>query len=465
MSNLFDAAAYGGPGWSPRQTSLHQEIGRLWATCGLDSEWAPLRAVLLHPPGPELAAAANPDALQLLGPLDPQRAQHQHKAIAQAYRDAGVTVHYVEPDEGPPPNLMFCADLLFTTPEGAIVGRPASTVRAGEERFIARRLADLGIPILRTVRGSGTFEGADAAWLDEHTVLLATGLRTNAKGAAQVTSLLHEMGVEVVPAGLPYGAMHLMGQLRFADHDLAIAWPGRVPFAAVEALRARGYTVLFLPDEEEAKQRMALNFVTLGPRHILMAAGCPATQQFLESAGVRCRTVEIDELVKAAGGIGCLTGVLERSPSARLTFELARPEDYDELMALQRRQTAGYLARTLDLMGMTWQEYADRFRTVGQVYRIYRAGQLAGFYWIEERESILHLHGLILANAFQGQGIGSRVLHKLEADYGQRMAAIELGVHQSNTRAIALYERFGYRTVRTLEDLGFLVMQKELKPR
>jgi N-dimethylarginine dimethylaminohydrolase len=158
----------------------------------------------------------------------------------------------------------------------------------------------------------GTFEGADAAWIAPDTALLATGLRTNDEGAAQVAALLHEMGVQVIRIGLPYGAMHLMGQLRFADRDLAIAWPGRVPYAAVEALRARGYTVCFLPDEEEAKRGMALNFVTLGPRQILIAAGNPVTQAFYRQAGISCRVVEMDELVKAAGGIGCLTGILER---------------------------------------------------------------------------------------------------------------------------------------------------------
>ncbi len=312
MTDLYNAAAYGGPGWSPRTASLQDEIGRLWGACGVDAEWTPLKAVLLHRPGPELAALAEPDASQMLGALDAGRARGQHDAIAQAYRDAGVTVHYVEPSGPPPPNLMFCADLFFLTPEGAVLGRPASTVRAGEERWIARRLAELGIPILRSVRGTGVFEGADAAWLDPQTVLLATGLRTNPEGAAQVTALLHEMGVEVVPVGLPYGSMHLMGTLRFPDRDLAVAWPGRVPYAAVEALRARGYTVLFVPDTAEAERRMALNFVTLGPRRILMAAGCPATQRFYETAGIHCTTVEIDELAKAAGGIGCLTGILER---------------------------------------------------------------------------------------------------------------------------------------------------------
>jgi arginine deiminase len=315
MSDLFSASAYGGPGWSPRTASLRQEIGGVWAPCGLSTEWSPLKAVLLHRPGPELAAATDPDSVQLLDAVDLVRARRQHDALAAAYRDEGVAVFQVEPDQLPPPNLMFCADLLFMTPEGAIVGRPASTVRAGEERFIARRLAGLGIPILRTVRGTGTFEGADAAWIDPGAVLLATGLRTNAEGAAQVRDLLSEMGVEVVPAGLPYGAMHLMGQLRFADADLAVAWPGRVPYAAVEALRARGYRVLFLPDEEEAKRGMALNFVTLGPRRILMPAGNPLIQAFFEAAGITCHTVVVDELVKAAGGVGCLTGVLQRGES------------------------------------------------------------------------------------------------------------------------------------------------------
>jgi N-dimethylarginine dimethylaminohydrolase len=210
---------------------------------------------------------------------------------------------------------MFVADLLFMTPEGAILGRPASTVRAGEERIIARKLSEMGLPILRTVRGTGTFEGADAAWLDAETVLLATGLRTNSEGASQVSALLQDMGIQVIPVGLPYGAMHLMGQLRFADRDLAIAWPGRVPFAAVEALRTRDYTVLFLPDEGEAVRGMALNFVTLGPQRILMAAGNPTTQSFYERAGITCHTVQVDELIKAAGGIGCLTGILERESS------------------------------------------------------------------------------------------------------------------------------------------------------
>ena len=314
MTDLVNAAAYGGPGWSPRTASMRDEIGSLWAPCGIDSEWAPLQSVLLHRPGPELAAA-DPDAAQQLDAIDAALAAAQHDSLAAAYQAEGVTVHYVDPQGSPPPNLMFVADLLFMTPAGAIVGRPASTVRAGEERWIARRLAEIGIPILRTVGGQGVFEGADAAWLDGHTVLVATGLRTNVEGAAQVAATLAELDVDVVHVGLPFGAMHLMGTLRCTGPDLVITWHGRVPFAAVEALRARGYRVLFLPDEEETSRRSALNFVTLGPHRILMPAGSPTTRAFYEAAGIACHQVAIDELAKAAGGIGCMTGVLHREPA------------------------------------------------------------------------------------------------------------------------------------------------------
>ena len=286
MRDLTQAAAYGGDSWSPRTAPLRDEIGALWARCGLRDEWGPLRAVLLHRPGPELAVP-DPDAAQLLAPVDPARAAAEHEALARAYREEGVLVRAVEPAGAPTPNLMFCADLFLMTPEGAIVGRPASTVRAGEEIAIARRLADLGIPIVRTVRGRGTFEGADAMWLDAATVLVGCGLRTNAEGAAQVTATLAEMGVETIVVDLPWGTMHLMGMLRIADQDLALAWPGRLAVRAVEALRARGYRVLFLPDGPAAERNTALNFVTLAPGRILMAEGYPIVRAVLRESGPR----------------------------------------------------------------------------------------------------------------------------------------------------------------------------------
>jgi arginine deiminase len=303
-------SAYGGAGWSPRTAPLSDELGTVWAQCGSSSEVARLNAVLLHRPGAELAVA-DPDAAQFLGRLNVPRAAAQHDALAAAYRTAGVVVHYVDPLEASP-NLMYCADLFFMTPSGAILARPASAVRAGEERWVARRLAELGVPILRSVAGRGVFEGADALWLDEATVLIGRGLRTNAEGAAQVADTLASLAVRIVVTDLPRGAMHLMGQLRIVDRDLALVRRGRLDDAALAELRRHGYAVEFFPDETELDRGFAHNFVVLEPRRILMPGGNPTSRAFYERLGIAFVAVQVDELARAAGAVGCLTGVLWR---------------------------------------------------------------------------------------------------------------------------------------------------------
>jgi len=145
-----------------------------------------------------------------------------------------------------------------------------------------------------------------------------------------------------------------------------------------------------------------------------------------------------------------------------LTYEPARMEQYEEFLQLMRSEIEDYLERTMELMQMTWDEFARLFKTQGQVEGIYQDGQLAGFYWIEERGQVLHLHGLIVKEPFRGQGIGTQVLEMLATRYKRDVTTIELGVQKSNERARRLYERLGFETVRTLDDLGFVVMQKRM---
>ena len=312
-ASSFESTPYGGDGWSPRLADHRQELGTIWSGYSLSSEWQPLQAVLVHRPGAELTASqADPGAAQMLAPVDAVKAAAEHDAMVGAYESAGVAVHRVEPAGEASPNLMFCADLFVMTPAGAILARPASTVRAGEERWVARRLADLGVPIVQTFTGTATFEGADLMWLDESTAIVGRGPRTNQAGIDQITAALAAVGCSAVIVDLPYGAMHLMGLLRFLDSDLAIGWPRRTPHAAVMALRDRGVQVEFPDFADRPEDYRGVNFVTLGPRRILMPAGSGAAKAFYEKLGVECLTTPTEELSKAAGNTGCLTGVLSR---------------------------------------------------------------------------------------------------------------------------------------------------------
>ncbi len=292
---------------------MREEIAETWGEWGVSSECGRLRAVLLHRPGPELDEIVDFDAVQMRADLLPAVARAQHDGLAEAYRAHGVAVHYVGRTRPDKPNALFVRDLMLMTPEGAIVTRPASTVRAGEERYVAEALGRLGVPTLLTVHGAGTFEGADVSWVDRDLCFVAEGLRTNREGADQVERALREIGTrEVVRVQLPYGAMHLDGLLNFADRDLAVIWPRRTPYLVWQTLRERGFRFIEVEDELEAQQRLPLNFVALEPGKVLMPRGGERLRARYEEAGITCVEVEVGELIKGGGGLHCMTAFLRR---------------------------------------------------------------------------------------------------------------------------------------------------------
>jgi len=146
-----------------------------------------------------------------------------------------------------------------------------------------------------------------------------------------------------------------------------------------------------------------------------------------------------------------------------LSYRQASEEQVVAFLELLREDARDYLEQTIALMGETWAHFVEIAQQVGRVYAVYQDETLAGYYWIEERGRELHLHGVVVKAAFRGQGIGTAILEKLQEDCAGRMDAIELGVHDSNLRAKALYERMGFVTVRRVEALGFAVMQAQMQ--
>ena len=309
-------AAHGGAGWAPRAAATAQELGTIWGDFGVRSECGRLRAVLMRRPGPEIDGVTDAASALWYDLLEPELARAQHDALAKVYRDHGVAVCTVEETAPDMPNAYFCRDQFAMTPVGAILARPASRSRAGEERYVAQALAALGVPILLSVHGEATFEGADIAVVNDDLVFVGEGQRTNPAGAEQVARLFREVGfgqVEIVH--LPYGTGHLDGMLNIVDRDLAIVYPTQLPYRAWETLKRHGFRFLDVPDVGEARRGMAINMVPLAPGHVVMPAGNPITRAALEGEGVACVEVDVSELMKGAGSVHCMTGVLKRHPA------------------------------------------------------------------------------------------------------------------------------------------------------
>ncbi len=300
----------GGPGWQARTAPHADEIGTIWAPYGVRSHVAPLRAVLLAQPGEEQRYAEEPGAWLMLERPDLPTLQAQTEALAAFYRSQGVTPHLFRPARLPTPNHLFQCDLFFMTPEGAVLARMAAQQRAGEERGAAEALASIGVPILLTPRGDALFEGADAMWLDERTVLIGTGKRTNAAAVRQIAPLLAEMGARVVDVEVGAGVQHLLGVVNLLRPDLAAVLSAEVTPSLRAALA--GVELIELPSDEETLELRSMNFVTLAPGRIAMPTRCPRTRDAYERRGVECHELAVSEYIKAAGALGCLTGILGR---------------------------------------------------------------------------------------------------------------------------------------------------------
>ncbi len=145
-----------------------------------------------------------------------------------------------------------------------------------------------------------------------------------------------------------------------------------------------------------------------------------------------------------------------------VTYAAPTDDQYGQFLQMMWEDGQEFWENTMRIMQLTWEQYAQIFRTRGEVQAIYQGGQLAGFYWTELRDGTLHLHGIILKPEFQGKGIGTSVLNMLSECYSGKAACIELGVYQANAGAIRLYQRMGFNIMRSLDELHFYIMQKPL---
>ena len=294
------------------ETPVEEQIRDYWGDWGIRSPGAPLKSVLLRRPGSEINEFSWEEARFREG-IDPDKFREAHQRLVDLYEENGVKVYFLDEQREDRPNAVYCRDLMFMTPEGAIIARPALPVRRGEEVAMAKALAALNIPIVKTITGTGTFEGADCLWVDRKTAILARSSRTNETGYNQVAQVLREQGVEtILTVPIPYTNAHLDGIMNFVDTDKAIVNTRQVPYDVVEYLMNRGYNIIDAPDQDEARFSLGLNIVALRPGVVIQAQGNPKTKEALEKNGVEVISLDFDEILKGWGSVHCCSATLAR---------------------------------------------------------------------------------------------------------------------------------------------------------
>ena len=304
------------------ESELQKHWGKVW---GIDNDVGQIRSILVHRPGPEMNIVDPKKRIAEIGsfgdpkagwyfqsdtPPDIPKMQSQHDAMVKALEASGIEVFHVEGVDDTRLKSCYTRDPLIMVKGGAIVCRMGARIRRGEELAITRTLAKIGIPILRTISGTGVMEGGSFAWINDKTAAIGVGVRVNREGAEQVGEVLKRQGVELLIVELTGYDIHLDVSFLMIDKDLALVNPFGLPYSFMEDLKSRGVRLIEI---NPADDPWINNSLALAPGKLLMPEGATnRTLDQLAKHGVSWSVIPYAAMHRNGGGIHCSTTPLRR---------------------------------------------------------------------------------------------------------------------------------------------------------
>lgn len=285
------------------------------------SDVAPIQTTLLKHARDAFKDQPNVDeqweGLGYLGRPDFAGATEEYDRFVELLEGLGVAVHLMPSASRTGLDSMYVRDAAVVCDRGAILCHMGKNARDGEPAAVERVCRRAGIPIVGRIRGSGRLEGGDVAWIDERTLAVGRGYRTNGEGIRQLRSLLGSEVDRVVPVPLPHwhgpgDVFHLMSMFSPVDRDLAVVYSPLLPVPFRQLLLEHGYELVEVPDDEF--ESMGCNVLAVAPRRCVALEENPVTRRRLEAAGAEVHTYRGREIsAKGGGGPTCLTRPLVRS--------------------------------------------------------------------------------------------------------------------------------------------------------
>ena len=211
---------------------------------------------------------------------------------------------------------IYTHDAGIATSEGIVICNMGKEVRKNEPKALKNYLLENNIPIVGEIKDPGIIEGGDIIWINERTVAVGEGYRTNKKGIQQLRDILGNQVDDIIPVPLPHwlgpeNCLHLMSNVSPIDDNLFLIYPKLLPVKFIKFLKSLNIKLIKVPDKEY--ESMACNVLPLAPKKCIMMAGNPITKTLLESNNVEVFTYDGSEIsLKGAGGPTCLTRPIYR---------------------------------------------------------------------------------------------------------------------------------------------------------
>lgn len=253
-----------------------------------------------------------------------ERLQKQHDNLVNVLKGEGVEVVYLDPPVpciGPYGQRVrtWGPASAFVINGGAIIPRYGyAPWRRGREVNLAKRLMQLGCPILHTVHGKGIVElGGNGQWLDPRHLIIGIGKTTNIEGVNQIRPILERAGVEDIHLAYFVDTIHLDVVFGLADAWVGVVDTRRLHYETIKYLKKKGIELIEVSPEEA--KNFACNLFAIEPGKVVMPLDCPKTTKALKERGVTVIELDFSDFIKMEGGPHCCVSSLIRDPGPYLS--------------------------------------------------------------------------------------------------------------------------------------------------
>ena len=222
-----------------------------------------------------------------------------------------IKIHYLPKDKSTSLDSIYTHDPCVVSNKGVVICNMGKKARQPEADTMKKFFNSIEVPILGKIQSPGTLEGGDVVWINEKTIAVGEGYRTNKEGIEQLKLLLSDQVETVITVSIPHwngpdDCLHLMSNLSPIDHDLYLVYSRLLPVSFIKYLLDQNIELIDVPDDEY--ESMGCNVLAIAPRKVIMISGNPKTKQLLENKGVEIHTYDGSEIsIKGAGGPTCLT--------------------------------------------------------------------------------------------------------------------------------------------------------------
>ena len=270
------------------------------------NEYSRLRKVAVYKPSLDEISQRDIDYSMYLEIPRPKLVLEQFEKIISRLKELEIEVIILESkkDEVNTPNMIFLRDDAFIYGDKILLANMKHEIRRPEPKKLESLLVRLNKDFSNSfihLDQSLSMEGADIQITSKDSLYAYIGNRTSSRIVTELPRIFRNINtIGSINADGHMVPQHFLGRMHVIDSGLAIR---RIEVCNQTISH---YRLIDFLENEETKNRLSLNIITIAPREILMPANNPITKSRLEKHGITCHEVELDEIHKMGGGLACM---------------------------------------------------------------------------------------------------------------------------------------------------------------